>query len=324
MKTALGLLCCLGLGVSLLAATSGCEVACAKDEETKGTTCVAKSLNRFIGKEFTKSAEWQAGGDINIDGVLGKITLVEGAGTQVSVTFTPFSYRAHDGEESARSDIEDALKTEVVSVGADVSVKSWRDGGGSGTGAIMVVTIPAGFDGTLTIRNRGNGPIGNEGEFNITANAVGQARALDVSGSTLSKCVLYAAPSVKSSRVHCDKLVQLENVSDWVEISTTSGTVIGDAVKLRIASVAPGTPESTVTTQDGTISATFPAAGDYTIQAYSPKRGTVSVDPLGHCEIVEPQTDASKTLTCGAGGPTYKLTAGEDSLGDSDIYLEIQ
>jgi hypothetical protein len=328
MKTALGLLGLMSL-LGTLVATSGCEVACTEDEEKRGTTCIAKSLTRYVGDDRQASAEWQAGQSLTIDGVFGKIYVEQGSGTNVEVTFKPFSYRAHDdeGKAAGQADINDAIKTSAVAEGGGVTVSVRREGErvGTASGAEIHLLLPAGFDGALNIRNRGNSSWSGKGEYDVSVKSVGQATRLDVAAdSGVSDCVIYAAPTVTSSKVHCGSFVQLENVSDYVDIRTTFGAVTQDAVRLRIASISPGSPGGTVITEDGNIAATFPATGDYSIQAFSPQRGVVNVDPVGHCTINE-TAPGSKTLNCGAPeGPNYALTAGQDTLGESDINLRIE
>ena len=75
-----------------LSAATGCEVACAEDEQNQGGTCVAKSLTRFNGTDVSKSATWASGGTVTIDGVYGDITnppnaLGVGVSNGLSATF---------------------------------------------------------------------------------------------------------------------------------------------------------------------------------------------------------------------------------------------
>lgn len=326
MKTVLGWLGLVTVGTFLIAGASGCEVACAEDEEKKGTTCVAKSLTRFKGTDFNQEAAWQSGGTVHVEGVFGNINVVSGAAADaVKVTFKPFSYRGHDQEADAVRDMEEALKTEVVSDGAGgVVVRAFREGThGSSLGAQMVVELPSGFDGRLEVNNKGDGNVSTAGDFDVDVDSVGGATSLDVrAGSDLSECVVAAAPSVTASEVHCGDRVELYNVADTVNVSTTDSNVLGDAIIVSIASIS-ANGGGTITSADGTISLTLPSGGAYSVQAQSAADGLVNVTAPADCSVNE-AAPTSKTLACGAGGPNYVVTAGTSTLGDGDVNLLFQ
>lgn len=324
MKTVLGFLGLVTMGTFLLAGTSGCEVACAEDEEKKGTTCVAKSLTKFNGQPGQDSATWTAGGDITVDGVFGNIEVIaDSPDNTVSVTFTPFSYRGHDQEADAIRDMEEALKTEAVESGGGVLVRSWREGThGSSLGAQMVVHIPSSFDAKLIVINRGEGNVSSDLDFDVKLGSVGAAKALDVStGSDLGACNIYGAPSVTQSDVHCGEHVWLRDVSDSVNVSTKFGAVIDEAIFIDFASISAGSG-GTITSEDGDINLVLPAGNVFSIQAQSSEGGVVEVvNNPAECGV-EVAAETSKTLSCGAGGPNYVVTAGVDSLGESNVKLE--
>ena len=325
MKTALGWLGLVTMGAFLLTASSGCEVACKDDEEKQGTTCIAKSLKRFTANQpGNDSATWTPGGTITVDGVFGNIVVeATSADNTVNVTSTAFSYRGHDQEADAIRDMEEALKTEAVEDGSGVLVRSWREGThGSSLGADLFIKIPSSFDGVLKVLNRGNGDVGSKGEFDLEVNSLGSAIALDVStGSDLGKCNIHGAPSVTQSDVHCGSHVWLRQVTDSVNVSTTFGAVIDEAIYVEWASMSAGSG-GTITSEDGDILLILPPGNTFSIQAQSSADGVVDVvNNPAECTVDEAAATA-KTLSCGAGGPNYVVTAGTDSLGESNIKLE--
>ena len=330
MKTALGWLA-LTTAIALVPLTSGCEVSDC-DEETgaeqnnDGACVQAESLTRYVGDPIVKSSSYTAGASLSVEGHFGEVKVIGGAASdEVKVTFELFSYRGHTKEVEAREDIANHLKTDVTTDAAGaVLVKTWKEGeSGSSLGANMVIELPTNFSGLLKVINYGNGNVATHREFDIDLDTVGGATSLDVhADSDLSDCFIDAAPSVTDSKVNCGGFVRLLNVSDNVFITTRSGTVIDDAVQLKLASVADGS-SGEINTVDGTVAATFPLGGSYSIQAFSPEEGTVSVDPATGCETQE-AAPGSKTVTCGSGGPLYKITAGTDSLGESNINLKFE
>jgi hypothetical protein len=325
MKTALGWLGIVTMGTFFLAGTSGCEVACAEDEEKKGTTCVAKSLTRYSGQDGTDDAVWTSGGDVTVDGVFGHITVNVGTHTgKVNVVFKPFSYRAHDdeGEAAAIRDMEEALKSDASENGSGVLVKTWREGThGSSLGAQIEVTLPSDFNGKLIVNNHGDGNVSTQDEFDVDISGVASAPAIDVRAeSDLGECNIQAASSVTSSEVHCGDFVGLFDVSDTVNASTSDSNVLDDAINIRFASITGGSG-GTIRSEDGTISLEFPAGAVFSVQAQSAADGMVNVaGQPAECSIQEAAA-TSKTLTCGSGGPNYVVTAGAGTLGDGDVHL---
>ena len=330
MKTALGWLGLVTMGTLLIAGTTGCEVACTENEEKQGTTCVAKSLTRYTGQEFTQEAAWQSGGKVDVSGIFGNVRVVAGDATdKVVVTFLPFSYRAHDQEEDAVRDMNEALKTEVVSDGQNgVIVRAFREGThGSSLGAQMTVYLPAGFDAQLVVNNDGDGNVSTAEDFDVEIDSVVGATLLEVSaGSDLSECHVQGAPSVTSSKVHCGDFVELYNVSDFVEVTTDDTNVLDDAIIVSLASISANGGGS-ITSADGSIHVTLPVTGVYSVQAQSADDGMVNINGQpAECSIVEsdPPDARSRTLACGSGGPNYTVTAGTSTLGDGDVHLSFQ
>ena len=329
MKTALGWLGHLTMGTFFFAGTSGCQTACTEDEETQGTTCIAKSLTRFGGTDFDQQSEtaWTSGKDVTVDGVFGKITVEAGSSDSVEVHFAPFSYRKHDGEAEAIRDIEESLKTSITTdaSGAFI-VRSSREGThGTSLGTHMIVKLPAGFDAKLIVNNRGDGDVATQGEFDVVVDSVASATALDVrAGSNLGACTISGAPSVTASEAHCGDLVKLFNVSDFVNVSTSSSNVLNAAIELSIAGIAAGSGGGTIEAQDGDVVVTLPTAGVYSVQAQSAADGTVTVSGQPAECTVEEAAATSKTLACGAGGPNYTVKTGLASLGDGSVTLQFQ
>lgn len=304
----------LSLGLSLLSATTACEVACSEDEESRGGVCVAKSLTRYNGTPVSQSAAWSTGGSLTIDGVYGDITVAKGTADTVDVTFEPFSYRAHDAQDAAVREMNENLVLEITD-GTNVTVKTGRNGGSNGLGAKITVLLPAAFDGAVTVTNQGNGPI-NPGDVKL--DFVGTAPSVTLTNKELGNCKLQGSATVTTTNVSCDGEVTVLDVADNVTINAT-GLNTDAAVTLRLASVSDTATGGSITSEDGHILLTLPSTGNYSVQATSPKEGTVDFGtPPAACNVAEASA-ASKTLTCSAGGANYVVTAGTDSLGESSV-----
>jgi hypothetical protein len=141
---------------------SGCAVTCIDDGS--GTTCTAKSVERFAGPApAPQLLDRAAGTPLTIDVQYGDVVVGRSGSGKVEVQFQPFAYAAHDDKASADQQLAQNLRTNVASAGGIVaSVR--REGGTNGLGADVSVRIPDNFDGPLTIVNRGDGPLN---DFNV-------------------------------------------------------------------------------------------------------------------------------------------------------------
>lgn len=315
MKTYWKLLTATALGFGLLATANACEVSdCEDGEETVTGTedagvvedqssdddgeCVQfKSLKKFVGN--TKEADWtySAGRNLTIDSTNGRVTVKNGSSADGKIETTPFVFRAYD-----TPDEEVASNLEGIAHGAsgsdDITVSS---GGGGNRGADIEVTLPSGFNGTITVRV-GNGGLDIEG--------VAGATALDVFSDNGS-CDIEAGPTVTNTKVNCDNgSTTVYNVANDVDIFAGNGS-------LEVALAGVGGNGGTIGTDNGSITLWMPNAGDYSVQATSDSDVVSFGTPPGTCSE-NAAADNSKTLTCGAGGPNYVVTA-DGPLGGVDV-----
>ena len=137
MKTAFRSLAVVAVGVGLFGGV--------------GCTVTAKSMTRFEGTPDSQDVAWAPGMSLTIDGVNGDIDVVQNNSDVVTVTFEPFVMLAHDAEDSEVRD--EIAKLEKI-YGGDansITIGTKRNGGVSTLGANIIVAIPAGFDGPITI-----------------------------------------------------------------------------------------------------------------------------------------------------------------------------
>jgi hypothetical protein len=308
------------------ALSTGCATHCVRGPE--GTTCTAKSLKRFDGTPPPPQAvDYAPGSPVVIAVQYGSVLVSRSNSNQVEVEFRPFCYAGHDDQAGAYQQLGQNLETRIDS-SAGVAVHVARHGGTNGLGANVNVRLPDSFDGSLAITNAGDGPLN---EFDVRVEYVAQATALDVRNqSRLGNCWVAGNPTVQSTGVSCAGYISVFDVSDKIEIVNTGGYHAGadsPAITLRLAKVSATSSGGTVTSASGSIAATFPRAGGFSVAASSPK-GTVQVGPSPPICQVQTASPASKTVACGS-GPIYRATAGNTSNRaregkTSDVVLSFQ
>jgi hypothetical protein len=307
---------------SAAAGLIGCQVGCVEDGS--GTTCSAKSLERFDGAPpAVQVFDRVPGAPVTIDVLYGDVVVQRSVSGKIEVQFAPFVYAGYGERARADQQLAQHLRT-TTTTGGGVLASVRREGGTNGLGANVVVRLPDDFDGPLTIVNHGSGPLNH---FDVKVEFVGRASSLAVTNrSELGTCWIQGAPSVRRTTVQCAEDISVFDVAGTLSIENLEKRHDADtpAVTLRLAGVA--SPGGRVTTASGTIAATFPAAGGYVITARSPVTGSVQEGTLPQSCTKEETSAAQKTVRCGQ-GPTYELTAGAtpDYIGqpsDSNVVLE--
>ena len=307
MKT----LCAVFIATTVVGALStSCATQCIQGPDGT-TTCTAKSLKRFDGTPPpTQPVERAPGAPATIDVQYGNVLVTRSNSDKVEVSFRPFCYAGFDEQAFAQQQLGTNLRTSAAPEGG-VKVTVARAGGTNGLGADVVVGLPDGFDGVLTVLNRGDGPVNN---FGLRIDHVGRATALSVTNqSQLGDCWIQGAPTVKSTTVVCAESIGVFDVSDRVDVSNLddSHDARSPAVTLRMAGVSPGSQGGRLTTASGSVAATFPAAGGFVIDARSPVKGAVQEGTLPAVCQVQAASPSAKTVRCGT-GPTYQIVAGSN------------
>jgi hypothetical protein len=309
---------------TILAAAPGCQVGCVEDGS--GTTCSAKSLERFdAAPPAPQLFDRVAGAPVTIDVLYGNVVVQRSGSGKIEVQFAPFVYAGYGERARADQQLSQNLRASATAApGVVVSVR--REGGTNGLGADALVRLPDDFDGPLTIVNHGDGPMN---QFDVKVESVGRASAISVTNhSQLGSCWIHGAPSVRNTTVRCGEDITVFDVSDSVTIENVEKRHDDEtpAVTLRLAGISPGSRGGRVVTASGTISASFPGAGGYVIAAKSPTKGAVREGALPQSCLKEEAGPGEKTIRCG-NGPIYELTAGAtpDYIGapsDSNVLLE--
>ncbi len=215
----------LGLMTFTLVGTSGCKLSdCGADEQegSDGACIQGKSLSKFDGTDVSKTVDYQAGGSVTISTVYGNVTIEGGAPAgKVEVIFKPFDFEAYDEKELATRQMNENLNLHIQD-GANIDVTAARKGSPSnGLGTSITVKLPPEFDGNLTVMNHGDGPLANDGEFDVEVNAVASAKTVTVTNeASLGDCTVNGGASVVSTGVTCRDDVMVHGVSSVIALCT--------------------------------------------------------------------------------------------------------
>jgi len=314
----------LGLMGFTLLAVNGCKLSdCGKDEKegSDGVCLQGKSLTKFDGTDVSKTVDYQAGGSLTVATAYGNVTIEGGAPAgKVEVIFKPFDFEAYDEKDLATRQMNENLVL-TIKDGANIDVSAGRQGDPTnGLGASVTVKLPPEFDGNITIQNDGDGPLANDGEFDVNVNAVAKAKTVTLNNkASLGDCSVSGAATVVSTGVTCHGKVSVVGVSDDVNITTDGEGMDDPSVVLRVASVSAGAKGGKIRVNDeGSIDATFPASGNYSVHASAPLGAVDTGAPPASCTVSE-SAAADKTVACGSGGPAYDLfTNGTNG----EVFLE--
>ena len=273
----------------------------------------AETTEKYLGTDVEPDpVPYAAGQDLTIHGRNGKIDVVIGDYESITVLFEPFTFRGADEEEEAKAEMENSLVTTVEDRGSTIFVETLKDGPGSSSlGADITVAIPPDFSGGIFVDQDGSG--------DVHIDDVGEAIQLGIRAQGVPDCIVHAAPTVVESEVWCGAVL-LENVSGHVNVQ--ADFLNGNAV-VSMASVEPAGADNVIYTNDGDIVLTLPDDEGYNVQAWVVSgTGVVNTGPVPDaCEEVV-ASDASKTVSCGA-GPTFDLQAGLDEVGEP-VNIELR
>jgi hypothetical protein len=286
-----------------------------KDDAGNDATC-AKSLKRYTTDAIKPAAiAYSAGTDVVVRGIYGKIRTVAGDAGEVTVTFEPFDYRAYDAEAAARDELTNDFDYSFEETEEGIVATTDRHDSKTGLGADVTVFLPPEFSGALVLANASDGPV-NPGD--IAAQFVGEAKSVDVSTAHLGACTVAGAASVVSTRAHCDGVIKASGVTDDVDIASTG--LSGD-VSVVFGAIDDGAVGGDITNEDGNVTVDFPSGASFSVQAQA-SAGSVEASPLDAVCAVAGTAKTARSYTCGDGGPTYVVTAGTDSVGDSSVALK--
>jgi hypothetical protein len=326
MRTLLSAVSVFTLGVSSLL-LGGCEVTDCKTDEGEDAKC-AESLKAYEADESVETVPYVDGASVVINGVYGDIAILPGTAGEVSTTFKPFNYRGHSQEEDARRELEENLDLLVdhdLDGSGDVTITTDRNGATNGLGSHITVRLPPEFNGVLIVENEGNGVM-NQGLIDVKF--VGEATTLNVTNHGLQRCNVLRGdddePSIVSNlndvNVQCEADIFVRGVNDNVVVRSVSPSFHSD-VRVDIVGVSADAIGGSIIGENSNVQVTFPVAGDYDVVASPGDGASMSKVEAGECEA-SPFDYTQLSLTCGAGGPIYEISAtGVDDPSRINVFV---
>jgi hypothetical protein len=326
MRTLLSAVSVFSLGISSLL-LGGCEVTDCKTDEGEDAKC-AESLKAFEATESVETVPYVDGANLTINGLYGDIAILPGSAGKLTTTFKPFNYRGHDQEEDARRELEENLDLRVdhdLDGTGDVTITTDRHDATNGLGSHITVRLPPEFNGILIVENEGNGVI-NQGLIDVQS--VGEATTLNVTNHGLDRCNVLRGeddePSIVSNlndvNVRCEADIFVRGVNDNVVVRSVSPPFHSD-VRVDIVGVSPDAIGGSIIGDNSNVQVTFPVMGDYDVVASAGDGASMSRVEPGECEA-SPFDYAGISLTCGAGGPTYEISAtGVDDASRINVFV---
>jgi hypothetical protein len=213
----------LGIG----AAGQGCVLTNCHDETDPDTgktkqVCDVETLQGYRGSDVNNTLTYTAGMNITINSQNGDVTLKTGSAGTVGVTFKPFTARPGGEDEEAKIEMtEDIVYTASDDGSIQIGVAK-KSGSSSGLGADIVVSLPAGYDGAVSITQ-------NNGEVKGTlAAGVATATSIDLNNGSLDVSGVSGVLNIaQGNGIDCNV-----GISSW---GVGSGSVSCDSINAVIA-----------------------------------------------------------------------------------------
>jgi hypothetical protein len=307
-------------GSSLLA---GCETKNCKTSDGKDGIC-AESLKAFEGDPQTLTADYVDGASVTIHGVYGDIAVIAGDPGLVSASFQPFDYRGHSEQDAANHELDENLDLQASADSAgDVSVTASRHDSKNGLGSHITVALPPEFNGSLVVKNDGDGPI-NQGHIDVSF--VGDSTTLSVLNHGLENCNILRnddkdpAPVTLLSDVDvvCEADITVRGVNDNVLVQSRDADFHSN-VNVELGSVAPGAVGGKVIADNGSAQLILPLGASFSVSASATGAGAHVGKLEAPDSCTQTRDDASLELACGDDiGPHYTVTASDGDESDRD------
>ncbi len=299
----------------------GCEVKDCKTEEGKDAVC-AESLSVYNGTPETLTADYADGAQVNVRGLFGDVLVTVGAPGVVAAKFSPFNYRSHEEEASARRELTENLDLAVEKdASGNVTISVARRDATSGLGSHITLELPPEFNGPLVVENAADGVL-NTGAVDVSF--VGDSTTLNVVNGGLENCNILRGTdgepvdptALTNVDVRCGADITVRGVNDDVIVHSTAE--FHSDVFVEIASISAASNGGRISGEDTTIEVVFPASDSFTVAASIGEGASIKALALpAACEASE-DTATSKTFSCGTGVPVYEVSTQDADADDDD------
>lgn len=310
----------------VLSTACGESRPCTEEEVENGDTVDCSSEVELV--TYTASSEdtatvrqnWSSGRSLRLEGAVREVTVEEGDGDQVEITYRAQVELADGRPERFVRETMDHLEVSFETRGEDLVFEATHPDTKAELGAIVSVAIPTNFDGELAIQKY-------IAPGDVVIEFLGEARALDVDMEAIgSELLVQDAGALRTVRLNVAGNVETVNFADdslqQVVINSEEGNIVTgfDVVPREHARIISGKlKDGKLKDTGGNVRVAVPSRGDFTMAAYS--KNTTRFTGAGDCVRTEIADDI-RTLECGDGDIDEMLTFSIKSSRNIDIDVE--
>lgn len=310
----------------LLAAACGESRPCTDEEVENRDTVDCSSEVELVtytassDDTVTVNQKWESGMSLHLEGAVREVTVSEGDGDEVEITYRAQVELADGRPESFVRETMDRLEVSFESRGDEIVFEATHPDTKAELGAIVSVVIPADFDGDLTIQKYIS-------PGDVVIESLGKARHLDVDMEAIGFDLLVQdAGELRTVRLNAAGNVETVDFGDAdlerVVINSEEGDIVtgfdvvpSDHARIITGKLSDGKLKDT----GGNIRVSVPANGDFSLATYTKNRARFT--GAGDCARTAVADDI-QTLDCGDGDVDGLLTFAIKSSSNIDIDVE--
>lgn len=267
----------------------------------------------------TVTQPWRSGESVHLEGAIREVTVVEGADDEVEVRYRAAADLADGRSEAFILDTFDQLDVRFRIRGETLRLDATHPGTSVELGALLVVALPADFDGELLIQKYG-------APGNVTIEHLGRATGLDVDMEAPdSDLLVQDTGEVRLARLNVAGSIEtvpfVSEALEQVVINSEEGDIVTgfDVVPRSHATLLTGKIKGdSIRDTGGDIRVQVPRDGDFTAATYTKDRARF--EGASECERVELAHDIQR-LVCGSGDVDGKLTFKFTSSGNITVQV---
>lgn len=269
-------------------------------------------FKQFTGDTVEKTEVWEPGDSLVVTGHVRELRIAKGSSDQVKVKYQAQVDLAEDRSDAVVLKTMENLTNRLEKSGATLTVSADRGDSDSNLGAKVVIELPAGFDGKVSVKLGSNLP------GDVSLDFLGKAPALDVDLETLGKDL-----SVKDTAQVVRAIINTEgdiNTGAFAAADLEEVVVHSSQGDIETAFSAVPSQAADVLADFGDVVLGLPSTGDYTLQASGDDGVNISGAPKA-C-VVDDDDENAQSMTCNAGDTgtlTFEVIA---ESGSAVINLE--
>lgn len=268
----------------------------------------------------TVTQRWDSGTALHLEGAVREVTVVEGEGEEISITYRAQVELAEGRPESFVRETMDRLDVSFEARGDELVFEATHPETKAELGAIVTVAIPTDFDGALSIQKY-------IAPGDVVIEFLGEARGLDVDMEAIGyELLVQDSGALRTVRLNAAGNIETIDFDDadleQVVINSEEGNVVTgfDVVPKEHARIITGKiKDGKLKDTGGNVRVSVPVDGDFSLATYTKNRARFSGE--GDCARVEIAHDI-QTLDCGEGDVDGLLTFSIKSGSNIDVDVE--